>query len=237
MFTGDENIVHIQFRVQYVISDIEKYLFGMHAPDNVVAAAAEAAMREEMGGSKIEAVFTDQRAEIQSKAKETLQGIMTAYGSGILIRDVQLLDVAAPADVREAFSAYAGAREEMAKTISEAEAYRNAIVPVATGTAQSLINGALAYRVNRLQNAQGEAERFTAMAEQYRQNPAITKSRMYLEAMEEIFASPGLEKVFISKGAQGAVLPLLLPAAGAATVPAEAATPPAPAPAPRGAGK
>ncbi len=211
MFTGDENIIHIQFRVQYKIDDVEKYLFGMRNPDDVVAAAAEAAMREVVGSARIENIFTEQRREIQEKAKEALQAVMEDYGNGVLIRDVLLLDVAAPTEVRDAFVAYAGAREEMAKTISEAEAYRNSIVPVATGTAQSLINGAMAYRVQRLQSAQGEAERFSAMADQFRQNPEATKKRMFLEAMEEMLGSPGLEKTIISKNAPGTLLPMLLP--------------------------
>lgn len=219
MFTGDENIIHIQFRVQYRIDDVEKYLFNMRNTDDVVAAAAEAAMREVVGSARIENIFTEQRRDIQEKAKEALQAIMKDYGNGVLIRDVLLLDVAAPADadVRAAFAAYAGAREEMAKTISEAEAYRNAIVPVATGTAQSLINGAMAYRVQRLQGAQGEAERFSAMAEQYRKHPDATKKRMFLEAMEEMLGSSGLEKIIIGKGVPNTVMPLFMPSAPGAS--------------------
>ncbi len=209
MFTGDENIIHIQFRVQYEIKDIERYLFGMRSPDEVVSAAAEAAMREVVGAANIEAIFTEQRGDLQQKAKDALQAIMDEYGNGIRIRDVQLLDVAAPTEVRDAFAAYAGAREEMAKIRSDAMAYRNSIVPVAVGTAQSLINDAMAYRIRRLQSAKGEAERFTALDEQYRKNPAIIRTRMYLEAMDEIFSSPGLEKTIISKDVKGSLLPLL----------------------------
>ena len=209
MFTGDENIVHMQFNVQYSISDARKYRFNVKDPDNTIAIAAEAAMREVVGRSNIDSILTAGRAEVQVGALNVLENILANYDIGVRIHTVQLLDVQPPSDVEAAFKDVASAREDKVRIINQAEAYRMEIVPVANGTARGLINSAQAYSQTVIQSAEGEAGRFTAMVKEFNQAKEVTKKRMYLEAMSEILSSAGIQKVVLSKDVKGNVLPLL----------------------------
>ncbi|MDR2160835.1 MAG: FtsH protease activity modulator HflK [Desulfovibrio sp.] len=223
MFTGDENIVHMQFNVQYTIADARKYQFNARDPEVILTGAAEAAMREVVGRSNIDEILTSGRAEVQIGALGTLEEILQPYDMGVRIHTVQLLDVQPPADVEEAFKDVASAREDKVRFINQAEAYRNEIVPVANGTARGMINAATAYASQMQEKARGETGRFLAMAAEFGKNPDSTRKRLYLDAMEEIFSSAGLEKIIISPDASG-VLPLLnLDKAAAAPVPAREA--------------
>ena len=225
MFTGDENIVHMRFNVQYNISEPREFLFSMRNPETTVKIAAEAAMREVIGRSNIDAILTAGRAEIQAQALQVLENTLLPYNTGIRIHTVQLLDVQPPPEVEAAFKDVFSAREDRERIINKAEAYRMEIVPVANGTAQSMINGAQAYRRSVEQAAEGEAERFLAMVAEFNKAKEITKKRMYLEAMSDVLSSAGMEKIVLSKDAQGGILPILnmegqrlpIPAAAAAT--------------------
>ena len=209
MFTGDENIVHMQFNVQYSISDARKYRFNVKEPDKTIAIAAEAAMREVVGRSNIDSILTAGRAEVQVDALKVLETILASYDIGVRIHTVQLLDVQPPTEVEAAFKDVASAREDKVRIINQAEAYRMEIVPVANGTAVGMVNSAQAYRQKITQSAEGEAKRFTAMVKEFNQAKEITKKRMYLEAMSDILSSPGMQKIILSKTAKGGVLPLL----------------------------
>lgn len=209
MFTGDENIVHMQFNVQYSISDARSYRFNVREPDRTIAIAAEAAMREVIGRSNIDAILTAGRAEVQVDALGVLENILASYDMGVRIHAVQLLDVQPPAEVEAAFKDVASAREDKVRIINQAEAYRMEIVPVANGTALGLINSAQAYSQRITQSAEGEAERFTAMVREFNQAKDITKKRMHLEAMGEILSSAGVQKFVLSKMVKSGVLPLL----------------------------
>lgn len=209
MFTGDENIVHMQFNVQYSISDARKYRFNVKDPDKTIAIAAEAAMREVVGRSNIDAILTAGRAEVQVGALGVLENILGTYDIGVRIHAVQLLDVQPPPEVEAAFKDVASAREDKVRIINQAEAYRMEIVPVANGTALSLINSAHAYSQTVTQSAEGEAKRFAAMVKEFDNAKEITKTRMYLEAMNDILSSPAIQKIILSKDAKGGVLPLL----------------------------
>ncbi len=209
MFTGDENIVHMQFNVQYSISDARKYRFNVKEPDKTIAIAAEAAMREVVGRSNIDSILTAGRAEVQVGALSVLEAILSNYDIGVRIHTVQLLDVQPPAEVEAAFKDVASAREDKVRIINQAEAYRMEIVPVANGTARGLINGAQAYSQTVTQAAEGEAVRFTAMVKEFNKAKEITKKRMYLDAMNDFLSSAGIQKIVLSKDAKGTVLPLL----------------------------
>ncbi|MDR1360013.1 MAG: FtsH protease activity modulator HflK [Deltaproteobacteria bacterium] len=208
MFTGDENIVHMQFNVQYTIADARKYLFNVRDPSNMLTGAAEAAMREVVGRSNIDEILTSGRAVVQAGALTTLEEILGPYDMGVRVHTVQLLDVQPPADVEEAFKDVASAREDKVRFINQAEAYRNEIVPVANGTALGMLNAAAAYAQQVEQRAEGETGRFLAMAAEFNASGTITKKRLYLEAMESIFSSNGLEKIIVSPEIRG-VLPFL----------------------------
>lgn len=209
MFTGDENIVHMRFNVQYNISQPREFLFSVRDPETTVKIAAEAAMREVVGRSQIDSILTAGRAEIQVQALQVLENIMLPYDMGIRIHTVQLLDVQPPPEVEAAFKDVASAREDRVRIINEAEAYRMKIVPVAKGTAQGLVNAAQAYSRQVEQSAEGEAQRFLAMVNEFNKAKDITKKRMYLEAMEGVLSSAGMQKIVISKDAKGNMLPLL----------------------------
>jgi membrane protease subunit HflK len=209
MFTGDENIVHMQFNVQYSISDARKYCFNVKEPDRTISIAAEAAMREVIGRSNIDAILTVGRAEVQTGAIAVLEAILAKYEIGVRIHTVQLLDVQPPSEVEAAFKDVASAREDKVRIVNQAEAYRMEIVPVANGTALGMINGAQAYSQMVTQSAEGEAGRFTAMVKEFNQAKEITKKRLYLEAMNDVLSSTGIQKFVFSKTAKGGVLPLL----------------------------
>ena len=210
MFTGDENIVHMQFNVQYNIENARAFIFNVKDPVTIITGAAEAAMREVVGRNDIDVILTSGRGAVQAEAMRVLvEDILSEYDMGVRIHTVQLLDVQPPAEVEAAFKDVASAREDKQRYINQAEAYKNEIVPVANGTALGRINNATAYAVQVEQEAQGEAARFLAMVGEFNQAKDITRKRLYFEAIEEVFSSDGLEKVILSRDGQGGILPFL----------------------------
>ena len=209
MFTGDENIVHMRFNVQYNISDAQAFLFNVKDPENTVKIAAEAAMREVVGRRNIDTILTTGRAGVQVEALTVLENILKSYDIGVHIHTVQLLDVQPPPEVEAAFKNVASAREKREAIINHAEAYRMQIVPVANGTAKGMVNAAQAYRQKIEQQAHGEAARFLAMVNEFEKAPDVTKKRMYLEAMSDMLSSAGIEKIILPPGANSNILPLL----------------------------
>ncbi|MBQ7738210.1 MAG: FtsH protease activity modulator HflK [Desulfovibrionaceae bacterium] len=208
MLTGDENIVNVQFSVQYKISNPVEYLFNVVDQPALVRNAAEAAMREVIGNSQIDSAITDGKLKIQSDATTLLQQILNRYAAGVQIIAVQLQDVHPPKDVIDAFKDVASAREDKSRIINEAEAYRNELLPKARGQAAAIRNEAEAYAAQRIQGAKGQAERFNAILLQYEKAPKVTEQRLYYESMEEILSQAG-EKVLLDSGAAGHVLPYL----------------------------
>lgn len=209
MLTGDENIVNVQFSVQYQIKNPVEYLFNVENQANVVKNAAEAAMREVIGNSLIDSALTDGKLQIQTEATELLQEILDRYKVGVRVIAVQLQDVHPPKEVSDAFKDVASAREDKSRIINEAEAYYNEVIPKARGMATEVENKALAYKETRIRNAEGEAQRFLALLKEYEQAKDVTKKRMYLETMEEMLSRPGMEKIVLPEGTAGQVLPLL----------------------------
>lgn len=209
MFTGDENIVHMRFNVQYNVKDVYQYLFEVKEPERTIRMAAEAAMREVVGSSHIDSILTLGRAEVQVAARQVLERTLDNYKMGVRVHAVQLLDVQPPPEVAEAFKNVASAREDRERIINEAEAYRMEVVPVATGKAVSMVNAAQAYKRQIEQAAHGEAERFLAMAAAFNNAQDVSRKRMYLDAMEKMLSAAGIEKVIISKNAKDGALPLL----------------------------
>ena len=208
MLTGDENIVNVQFSVQYKIKDPVEYLFNVSAPTSLVRNAAEAAMREVIGNSEIDSAITDGKLKIQNDATQLLQNILDRYGAGIQVIAVQLQDVHPPKEVIDAFKDVASAREDKSRIINQAEAYRNELLPRARGQAAALRNQAEAYSATRVRNAEGEAARFDALREEYDKAPQVTRQRLYYETMEDILAGSG-EKVLLDGAAAERALPYL----------------------------
>ncbi len=208
MLTGDENVVNVQFSVQYKIKDAVQYLFNIADPTSLVHNAAEAAMREVIGNNLIDSAITDGKLQIQSDATQLLQTILDRYGAGIQVLAVQLQDVHPPQEVIEAFKDVASAREDKSRIINEAEAYRNALLPGARGEASAIRNEAEAYAATRVQNAEGAASRFEALRVEYEKAPEVTGQRLYYETMEDILQK-AQEKVVMDGQAGERALPYL----------------------------
>lgn len=216
MLTGDENIVNVQFSVQYKIKDPVEYLFNVTNQAAVVRNAAEAAMREVIGKSQIDSALTDGKLKIQSDATELLQQILNRYEVGVQIIAVQLQDVHPPQGVIDAFKDVASAREDKSRIINEAEAYRNEILPKARGLGAEMQNQAQAYRETRIQNAEGETRRFLSVLTEYEKAKDVTQKRLYFETMEEILSN-AKEKIILPKGTSDKMLPFLPLDQGAAS--------------------
>ncbi len=209
MLTGDENIVNVQFIVQFVIKDPVDYLFRVYDPYNTVKNASEAAIREVMGYNKIDSALTDGRTQIENDTRLLLQDIMNRYSAGVQIIAVQMQDVHPPKDVSDAFKDVASAREDRVKYINEAEAYRNDILPKARGRAAEVVNAAEAYRRSVIETAQGESSRFLSIVKEYNKAPDITVKRMYLETMQTVLSNPALEKIIMPENGAAPILPYL----------------------------
>ena len=209
MLTGDENIVNIQFSVQFQIKNSVDYLFNVTNQPAVVKNAAEAVMREVIGNSLIDSALADGKLRIQTDTATLLQDLLDHYQVGVRILGVQLQDVHPPKEVSDAFKDVASAREDKSRLINEAEADRNEMLPKARGLAAEIVNQATAYKESRVLNAQGEAHRFTAILDEYNKAQEVTRQRLFMEAMEEIMSRPGLQKLILSAGGGSSALPLL----------------------------
>jgi len=209
MLTGDENIVDLQVIVQYQIGDPVEWEFRIQRPVETVKAAAEAAIREVIGNKTIEAVLTTGKLEIQNSTKELLQSILDRYNTGARIVAVQLQDVHPPKDVVEAFKDVASAMEDKNRLVNEADAYYNDIIPKARGLAAAMLNDAQGHKEAVVRKAKGEASRFQALLLEYNKAKDITRDRLFIETMEEVFANPELEKIILSDDALKQAVPYL----------------------------
>ena len=209
MLTGDENIVDINFEVQWKISDAPKFLFNVRNPEDTVKAVSESAMREVIGKNLIATVLAEGKLQVEVGAKKLIQETLDSYESGIKIVTVNLLKADPPAQVIDAFRDVQTARADLETSRNQAEAYRNDILPKARGQAQQMILEAEGYKQEVIARAEGEASRFLAIYNEFKQARDITKKRIYLETMEEVFQ--GMKKIIIEgKNSQGVVpyLPL-----------------------------
>ena len=209
MLTGDENIVDIDFVVQWFIDRADHYLFNIQDPDQTVKDVAESAMREIIGKSKVGDVLAPGREPIEAAAKQLMQNTLDSYGAGVKISQVKIQQAQAPAEVRAAFDDVISAIQDRDRAQNEARAYSNKVIPEARGEAQGILQKAQAYKEQTVAEATGQTSRFNSVYEQYKKAPEITRKRMFLETMERVLGSA--DKIIIdSKGGQGVVpyLPL-----------------------------
>ncbi|QXK91646.1 FtsH protease activity modulator HflK [Neoehrlichia mikurensis] len=204
MLTGDENIVNINFDVQWRINNAYNYLFKVrdYRPGATVKNAAESAMREIIGKSTISfAIEGKGRASIAHETKTLLQNILNQYQMGIEILSIQLKKVDPPEKVISSFRDVQSARADKEKVINEAYAYRNEILPKAKGEAIKIKLDAEAYRSEVINKAEGDAKKFTAIHKEYINQPLAVKNRMYLETMEDILHKA--DKIVVSEDLNG----------------------------------
>jgi membrane protease subunit HflK len=209
MLTGDENIVDINFQVQWRIRDAQAYLFNIRDPEMTVKSAAESAMREIVGETPIAAMLTEGRGKIESGTLQLLQRLLDLYKSGIQVTLVQLQKVDPPDPVIDAFRDVQRALADQARLRNEAESYRNDILPRARGNAVRVQQEAEAYRQQVINGAEGDANRFNSVYQAFKETKDITVQRLYIETMEEILKNSS--KIIIDKeaGGQSGVLPYL----------------------------
>jgi membrane protease subunit HflK len=235
MITDDENIIDIQFAVQYVLKDPEDYLFNNRDPDATVMQAAESAIREVVGKSKMDFLLYEGKAQVTENVRKLMQDILDRYKTGITISRVTMQDSQAPEQVQAAFDDAVKAGQDRERQKNEAQAYANDVVPKARGTASRLMQEAEGYRQSVVANAEGEASRFRQIVAEYSKAPGVTRDRLYLDAIQQILNNSSKIVVDQKGGGNLLYLPLdkLLQNAGndAAMKPSapEAATPvPAP---------
>jgi membrane protease subunit HflK len=207
MLTGDENILAIEFIVQYKIKNAREYLFNVDEVDETIGKAAEASMREVIGKSKIDEALTTGKAQIQQDTQTVLQRILDSYQAGIQVAAVQLQDVDPPEAVVAAFKDVASAKEDREKIINQAQGYRNDIIPRAKGEAAQIVNQAKGNAQARVARAQGEANRFLKTLKEYNQAKDVISKRIYIETMEEVLG--GVEKIIIDGKSADRLLPFL----------------------------
>jgi membrane protease subunit HflK len=212
MLTGDENIVDVDFIVQWQIDPVapENYVFNIQDPPGTVKAVAESAMREVVGRRNIQPVLTTDRGAIENEVRQLMQETLDTYKAGVQIRLVQMQKVDPPQQVIDAFRDVQAARANQEQLRNEAQTYANRVVPEARGRSAQLIQSAEAYKDQTVAEALGQASRFTAVYNQYKNAPGVTRERLFLETMERILG--GADKVIIDQrnGGQGVVpyLPL-----------------------------
>ena len=204
MITGDPdesgnpgeapNIVDVQLTVQYNIEDLERFLYRAVDPAGVtIKDAAETSLRQVIGSRPIDDVLTDKKEEVQEETRLLLQRLLDDYETGIHVTEVKLANVFAPEQVKDAFDDVVRAKEDKARIINLADAYKEDILPRARGDAARLLQDAEAFRQQRIALSTGESEYFLAILNEFRKAPDVTRQRLYLEAMEEIL--PGIQKI------------------------------------------
>lgn len=209
MLTGDQNIIDIDYVVQWRISDAGAYLFNVRDPENTIKLAAESAIREVIGKTNLEEALTVGRVRVEEQTRTLLQSIMDGYASGIFIAEVKMQKVDPPRDVIDAFNDVQRARQDRDRSQNEALAYRNDIIPRAKGEAERLVLEARAYKDQVVKNAQGEAERFISVYNSYLTAKDVTTRRLYLETMQDVLKNSN--KVILDQNGEGAngVVPYL----------------------------
>jgi len=208
MLTDDENIVDVQFAIQYTLKGPEDYLFNNRNPDDNVLQAAETAIREVVGKSKMDFVLSQGRTEVASRVKVLMQEILDRYKTGINITTVNLQNVQAPEQVIAAFEDVVRAGQDRERFKNEGQAYANNVVPNARGVAARLTEEANGYKQTAVATAQGDASRFRQILAEYEKAPQVTRERLYLESMQQILSNT--TKVIVDqKGGQNLLyLPL-----------------------------
>ncbi|MBO1110693.1 FtsH protease activity modulator HflK [Bordetella petrii] len=237
MLTTDENIVDMQFVVQYRLraDGAPDYLFNMRDPDESVRQAAETSMREIVGKKPMDFVLYEGRTEVAVEVQNLMQQILDRYKSGIQVSTVAIQNVQPPEQVQAAFDDAVKAGQDRERQINEGQAYANQVIPLAGGQASRMLEQAEGYKAKVIGDARGDAARFTSILAEYEKAPKIMRERMYLETMQQIFSRASkvmvdtknnsnmlylpLDKIMQQAARDASVKPTALPGASQPTVP------------------
>ena len=200
MLTDDENIIDIQFAVQYTLKDPEDYLFNNRSPDDAVRQVAESVMSEIVGKSKMDYVLYEGRADVAARATKQIQDALDRYKTGISISKVTMQNAQPPQEVQGAFDDAVKAGQDRERLKSEGQAYANDVIPKARGMAARLAEEASGYKQSVIANAEGDASRFKQILVEYNKAPAVTRERMYQDMMQQVLSNTTKVLVDSSKG-------------------------------------
>jgi membrane protease subunit HflK len=189
MLTQDENIVDVRFSVQYSLKDARAFLFENRRPRDAVVAAAESAVREIVGGSRIDSVLYEKRGALTASLIRSIQAQLDTLNAGILINNVNIESVNPPEQVTSAFSDVVKAGVDRDAMKNDGQAYANRVIPSAQGDAARLRENALGYKARIVNAAEGDADRFKAIYAEYQKAPGVTRDRMYIDAMQEVYSN------------------------------------------------
>jgi len=189
MLTDDENIVDLQFAVQYLVKDARDFTFNIRRPDESAMQIAETAMREVIGKNRMDAILYETQVDVANKARDLMQQIHDRYGTGITVSTVTIQNAQPPEQVQAAFDDAVKAGQDRERQKNEGQSYSNDVVPRARGTAARLQQEAEGYKQRVIANAEGEASRFKQVLTEYAKAPAVTRERLYIETMQAILTS------------------------------------------------
>lgn len=189
MLTQDENIIDIRFTVQYRLNDARAYLFENRDPDGAVVLAAESAVREIVGRSRVDSVLYEQRDAVAADLVKSIQSQLDRLGAGIVIANVNVQNVQVPEQVQAAFNDAVKASADRDRFKNEGDAYASDVIPRAQGASSRLREEAEAYKARVIAQAEGDAQRFRSVLAEYQKAPAVTRDRLYIETMQQIYAN------------------------------------------------
>jgi membrane protease subunit HflK len=206
MLSGDLNVADVEWVVQYQISEPAKYLFNTKTPQQNIRDVSESVMRRLVGDRLVSEVLTTGRMEISSQAKELIQKVLSRYDQGTIIVGVQLQEINPPEEVKSAFNEVSKAKQDQEKMINDAEKEYNRIIPKAQGLAREAISSAEGYATKVKNQALGDVMKFDKIQAEYKLAPAITRKRIYLETMEQVYKDRKI--IFVDSNLQSSIVPL-----------------------------
>ena len=209
LLTRDENIIAVDFTVQYQVTDAPKYLFSLNDPDGTVQAAAEAAVRNVIGANTMDQILSGAGTPLVGQVKQAVQKTLDGYDAGMQVNDISVQNVASPKEVKDAFDDVNNAREDKQSSENAAQAYASKVLPIARGNASRIAADAEGYKAERIARAEGDTARFNLILKEYKGAPEVTRRRLYLETMEQVMANN--TKVIDGSGGRNIIN---LPAAG-----------------------
>ncbi|WP_439509925.1 FtsH protease activity modulator HflK [Marinimicrobium koreense] len=208
MLTQDESIVELPITVQYNVNDVKAFVLNVRDPENSLRQAADSALRHVVGSSEINEVLSGGRSQIAEAVQQRLQNYLNSYGAGIEVREVNIQEARPPEEVRDAFDDVIKAKEDEERLKNEAQAYANSVIPQARGEAQRMIEEAEAYRARVVAEAEGESRRFELLMAEFDKAPEVTRRRLYIDAVEEVFSKASKVMVDVEDGNNMLYLPL-----------------------------